>query len=197
VGVLGLGGLHADLLALDVVDALDLFLAVHVAQAHGQQPQHLRALHRVLHHVAERGGDGRVGQHLLQVVLVAEQEVQREHAGLGRQRGRVGGRRDHEVDVAGAQLLQHLRLLAELRARELVDAEVAARQLLELGVEDIGGDPVRRGGRLVVGETERALLRQHLWRRGAQRGAGHGGQPHAARRGHGGKAGWHACLLLL
>src|SRR6059058_5021529 len=62
-----------------------------------------RALHLVLDEGAKLGGDRRVGQRLLQVRLVAEQEVEREHAGLRRQRRRVRGRRDHEVDVAGAQ----------------------------------------------------------------------------------------------
>ncbi len=52
--VLGLGRLHADLLALDVVDRLDLLLAVHVAHAHRQQAEHLRALHRILDHRAEQ-----------------------------------------------------------------------------------------------------------------------------------------------
>ena len=135
---------------------LHLLLAVHVAHAHGQEAEHLRALHLVLDHGAELGGDRRVGERLLQVRLVAEQEVEREHARLRRQRRRVGGRRDDEVDVAGAQLLQHLRLLAELRAGELVDAHLAARELLELGVEDVGGDAVGGRRRLVVREAELA-----------------------------------------
>ena len=49
------------------------------------------------------------------------------------------------------------RLLAELRAGELVDAHLAAAQLLELGIEDVGGDAVGRRSRLVVGECELAL----------------------------------------
>ena len=122
--------------------------------------------------------------------LVAEDEVQREHAGLRRQRRRVGRRRDDEVDVAGAHLLQHLRLLAELRAGELVDAHLAAAQLLQLGVEDVGGDAVGGGRRLVVGEAELARLRAGERRRQrAQAERQHAQGPQAGAVSHG-------CLLL-
>jgi hypothetical protein len=76
------------------------------------------------------------------VILVAEQEVQREDAGLRRHRGSIGGGGDDEVDIPGAKFLEHHRLLAELRARELIDAQLAAAQLLELGIENIGGDAI-------------------------------------------------------
>ena len=79
---------------------------------------------------------------MLKVRLVAEYVVQRKHAGLRRDRRRIGGRRDDEVDIAGAQLFQHLRFLPELSAGELVDAEFAAAQFLELGVKDVAGDAV-------------------------------------------------------
>ena len=59
---------------------------------------------------------------------------------------------DDEVDVAGADLLQHHRLLAELRAGELIDAHRAFAQFHELGIEHVGGDAVGGRMRLVVAE---------------------------------------------
>src|SRR5207247_8602490 len=93
------------------------------------------------------------------MVLVAEDEVQREHAGLRRYAGCVCGCRDDEVDVTRAQLLQRLRLGPQLRAGELIDAELAATQRLQLFVEYVGSDAVGRRHRLVVGEAELALRR--------------------------------------
>src|SRR5207248_7259641 len=93
------------------------------------------------------------------VLLIAEDEMQREHAGLRRQRRGVRRRRDDEIDVTGAQLLQHLWLLAKLRAGKLIDAHLAAAQLLELGIEDVRRDAVSRRGRLVVRETELPRIR--------------------------------------
>src|SRR5436309_2896208 len=95
---------------------------------------------------------------MLQVSLIAEDEVQGEDTGLRRKRGSVCRRRDHEVDVARAHLLQHLWFLAELRTRKLVDAHLAAGELLELRVENVGGDAVGRRVGLIVGEAERARL---------------------------------------
>jgi hypothetical protein len=66
---------------------------------------------------------------------------------------------DNEVDVARTHLLQHDRLLAKLRTGELVDTELAATQLLELRIEDVAGDAIRRCTRLVIGEGEFALRR--------------------------------------
>jgi hypothetical protein len=188
VRVLGLGRLHADLLALDVVDRLHLLLAVHVAKAHREEPQHLRALNLVLDEGAELGRDRRVGERLLQVRLVAEQEMEREDAGLRRHRRRIGGRRDDEIDVAGAQLLQHLRLLAELAARELLDGELAARELLQLGVEDVGRDAVRGRRRLVVGEAELARRLGARCARGER-------QQRERERPQGRETDGHGCLL--
>ena len=76
--------------------------------------------------------------------------------------------RDDEIDVAGADLLQHLRLLAELRAGELVDHHRALAQLAELGGEDVAGDAVAGGVRLVIAEAEMPLARRKGWR-GKQR----------------------------
>src|SRR5262249_16652361 len=103
---------------------------------------------------------------------VTEDEVQREHAGLRRHAGGVRGGRDDEVDVAGTQLLQRLRLSAELRTRKLVDGELAAAELLELLVEDVGGDAVGGGGRLVGGEAELRLGRRIRGRSEDQRADG-------------------------
>ena len=117
----------------------------------------MRALHRVIDHRAELLRHAGIGQRLGEVILVAEDEMQREHAGLRRQRRGVRGRGDDEVDVAGAQLLQHHRLLAQLRAGELVDAHLAAAQFHELGVEDVAGDAVSGRVRLIVAEGKLAL----------------------------------------
>jgi len=83
--------------------------------------------------------------------------VQREDARLWCHRGRIRRGRDDEVDVARSQFLQHHRLLSELRTGELIDRELPAGQLLELGVENIRGDAVGRRARLVVAEAERPL----------------------------------------
>ena len=123
------------------------------------RPSDLGALRRVLDHGAEGVGHLLVGQRLGQMVLVAEDEVQGEHAGLRRHAGRVRGCRDDEVDVTRPQLLQRLRLGAQLRAGELIDAELAAAQRLQLFVEQVRGDAVSRRHRLVVGEAELALRR--------------------------------------
>ena len=72
-----------DFLALDVGDRLDFFLRIHVAQAHREQAKHASALQRTRQ--SSRGmsfdtpGSASV---LARWVLVAENEVQREHAGL-------------------------------------------------------------------------------------------------------------------
>jgi len=100
---------------------------------------------------------------------VTEDEVQGKHAGF-RLRGRsVGGRQDHEVDIAGLHLLHRLRFGAELRARILVDRHRALAELLELLVEHGGADAVAALLGLVVGERELALLRNS---RRNQRGRG-------------------------
>jgi len=157
--VFGLGRLDADFQAFDVLDPGDLLLRVHVAEAHGEEAQDLAALDGVLDHGAKRVGHLLVGEGLLQMDLVAEDEVQREHPRLRRHRRGVGGRGDDEVDVTRAHLLQCLGLGAELRARKLVDAQLAAAQLLQLLVEDVGGEAVRRGCGLVVREAKLPLRR--------------------------------------
>ena len=73
-----------------------------------------------------------IGERLDHVVFVAEQEMQRHHAGLRRDRRGVGGRDDGELDIARLDQLQHLRLLPELRAGILVDQHGALAQFLEL-----------------------------------------------------------------
>jgi hypothetical protein len=135
--------------------------SIDFTHAHREEAQHLRALHLILHHVAKLLRDRGIGEDLHEMVLVAEDEVQREHAGLRRHGRRVGGRRNDEVDVARPQLLQELRLLAELAARELVSAELAAREFFELVVEDVGGHTVRGRRRLVVREAELPRLTLH------------------------------------
>ena len=95
-----------------------------------------------------------IAEHLDGMRFVAEDEMDREHAGL-RLRGRsVGGRQQHEVDVAGLHLLQRLRFGAELGAGILIDRERALAQLHQLLVEHVGADAVAAVLRLVVGERE-------------------------------------------
>jgi len=86
--------------------------------------------------------------------LRAEQEMQRHHAGLRRDRRGIGRRDNGEIDVAGSDQLQDLRLLPELRAGILVDQHGAVAQFLELGGEDVVGDAVAGIELLIVGETE-------------------------------------------
>src|SRR5438045_1060543 len=83
--VFRLGRLHAHFLAFDVVDRFHFLLAVHVAHAHGEQAEHLSALHLILDHGAEFRGNRRVGECPGQVLLVAKDEVQREYARLRRE----------------------------------------------------------------------------------------------------------------
>jgi hypothetical protein len=58
--------------------------------------------------------------------------------------------------------LQYHRLLTKLGAGELVDAQLAPAQFLQLGVEDVGGDAVGRGARLVVGKSEFTLRARRI-----------------------------------
>ena len=104
-------------------------------------------------HFPHRRDQPRVGDRLDQLVFRAEEIVDRQHARLRRDRRRVGGRADHEVDVAGADLLQHLGLLPQLRAGKLVDRHRPVAQLHKLAVEEVRRDPVARRMGLVIGEA--------------------------------------------
>src|SRR2546429_330134 len=73
--VLSLGRLHAHLHPLDVVELGDVLFGVDVAETHREQAEHLRALHRVLDHLAERLRHGGVGERVGEVFLIAEDEV--------------------------------------------------------------------------------------------------------------------------
>src|SRR5258708_3342581 len=88
------------------------------------------------------------------MILGAENPMDRHDAGFGLHGGGVGRRRDDEVDVAGADLLKHLRFLAELRAGKLVDRQRALAELGQLVHEDVAGDAVAGRVRLVVAEAE-------------------------------------------
>jgi hypothetical protein len=95
--------------------------------------------------------------------LIAENKVQREHARLRSNSGGVGGRGDDEIDIARTDLLQHHRFLSQLGARELIDAQLATAQLLELGIENVCGDAIGGCARLIIGEGEFSLRLR--WRR--------------------------------
>ncbi len=136
---------------------MDLLLAVEVAKAEGEQGQYLGALHRVLDHLAEGSDHLGIADRLLQVILVAEDEVDREHPRLGRDGCGVGGGRKDEIDVAGADLLEHLRLLPQLPAGKLVDDQRPVAQLLELVGEGVCRKAVGGGMRLIVAEGEVTL----------------------------------------
>ena len=133
---------------------MDLLLAVHVAEAHRSDGQYPGALDLGVDHLLEGLDDAGIAQRLQQVIVGAEDEMDREDTGLRLQGRRVGGRCDAEIDIAGAQLLQHLRLLAELGAGELVDQQRVVAEFGELGGEGVAGDAIGRGVRLVVGEAE-------------------------------------------
>ena len=188
--VLGRRRLDADLHALDVLDLLDLALAVDIAQAERGHRQHMGALHGIVDHLAHRLDDGRIGHRLDQMVFRAEQEVQRHHAGLRRQGGGIGRRADAEFDVARFHELQDLRLLAELGAGILVDQHRALAEFLQLVGEHVADDAVAGRVGLVVGELvvlglgvgggrgERQAGRQEQGGRdAAQKRFGHGVSP--------------------
>src|SRR5262249_14610986 len=67
-------------------------------------------------------------------------------------------RTDHEVDIAGADLLQHLGLLPQLRAGKLVDRHRPVAHLHEFAIEEVRGDAVAGRVRLVIGETKMPRL---------------------------------------
>ena len=169
-GVLGRRRLNANLQALDVLDFVNFLLAVHRAQAERGEPDHVRALHRLLDHRLDGFGNPRIGERLRQMVFGAKQKVQRHHAGLRRYRRGIGGRRDGEIDIAGFQQLQHLRLLAKLRAGILIDQELTLAQLLHLVGEDVIGNAVTGRVRLVIGEAVVLFLRIGAERNGCDGG---------------------------
>src|SRR3989442_11086874 len=71
----------------------------------------LGALRRVLDHGAERVGHGLVGQRPGQMVLVAEDEVQREHAGLRRHAGCTSSSATRTIDRKSTRLnSSHVRI---------------------------------------------------------------------------------------
>ena len=152
--VLCRGRLDADLDVVEVGDVVDLLFPVHVAETHRRQRHDMRALNLVVDHVLEGLGHAGIGERLHQVILRTEHEVDREHPGFRLQGRGIGGRGDAEIDIARTQLLQHLRLLAELRARELVDQQCVVAEFGELGGEGVAGDAVGGGVRLVIGEAE-------------------------------------------
>ena len=112
-----------------------------------------------------------VAEHFDGVRFIAEDEVDRKHAGL-RLRGRgIGGRQEYEVDVAGLHLLQGLRFGAELGAGILIDRERALAQFHQLLVEHFGAGAVAAALRLVVGEGKCAVLGQRRRRRRYRNGS--------------------------
>ena len=132
---------------------MDFLLAVHVAHALRAGRDDVQALRGLVDHRRDRIEHLLVAQRLDQMIGVAEQEVQRHHAGLRRDRRGIGRRDDGEVDVAGLHQLQELRLLPELRARILVDQHRALAQFLELGGKHVVGDAVAGIELLIVGEA--------------------------------------------
>ena len=113
----------------------------------------MNALHGVVDHVADRFEHFLITERLDVVLVGAEQEMQRHHAGLRRDRRGIGGRDDREIDIAGSDQLQDLRFLPELRAGILIDQHGSLAQFLELGGKYIVGDAVAGIELLIVGEA--------------------------------------------
>src|SRR6516225_10107923 len=80
--------------------------------------------------------------------------MDRKHARFRLNGRRIRRRGDRKVDVAGAELLQYLGLLAKLCPWELVDDQCSVAQLWELVGEGVGGNAVCRRMRLVVSKAE-------------------------------------------
>lgn len=133
-------------------------LAVEIAKAERSERQHVPVLDGRVEHLPYRRDQPGVADRLDQLVFRTEEVVDRQHARFRRHRRRVGGRADHEIDVAGADLLQHLGLLPQLRAGKLVDRHRPVAQLHKLAIEKVRRDAIARRMRLVVGETEVARL---------------------------------------
>ena len=114
------------------------------------------------------------------MVLVAEDEVEREHAALRHDGRGIGGGVDDEVDVAGADLLRHLGFLAELGAVELVDGVAAAAEFFQFGVELVGEEAVAGVVRFVMAKAEDAGALTSGDGRGGERCDGRGGARPAA-----------------
>src|SRR4051794_13506119 len=81
---------------------MNLFLAVEVAKAEGEQGQYLGTLHRLLNHLAKDVNDLGIGDRFLQVILAAKDEMDREHASLGGDGRGICSGRENEIDIAGA-----------------------------------------------------------------------------------------------
>jgi hypothetical protein len=113
----------------------------------------MQALRGLVDHGPDRIEHLLVGERLDDVTFIAEQEMQRHHPGLRGNRRGVGRGDDGELDVAGFDQLQQLRLLAELRAGILVDQHGALAQLLELVGEQVAGDRIAGVARLVIGKA--------------------------------------------
>ncbi len=113
----------------------------------------MNALRRAVDHVADGFKHLLVTERLDVVLFRAEQEVQRHHAGLRRNRRRVGGRYHRKIQIAGLHKLQQLGFLPKLRAGKLVDQHGALAQLLQLRRKNVVGDAVAGVELLVVREA--------------------------------------------
>ena len=151
--VLGRCRLDTDLHVLDVIDAFDLFLAIQVTWPQRQQGQNMRVLHRFGEHRLHFIHQQRAGYGVHQMLIRPEQIMDRQHTGLRRNRRGVGGGTEDEIDVAGADFLQHLRLLPQLTAGELVDDHRTAAEFGQLRRKQIAADTVSRGVWLIVSKA--------------------------------------------
>jgi hypothetical protein len=130
-GVLGCGGLDANLEALEILDLANFLLPVHVTEALGTKADHVNALGGLVDHVPDRFEYLLVLQGLDDVIVRTKQKVQRHDASLRRDRRRVRRGNNGKINVAGFDQLQDLRLLTQLRPGILLDEHRPLAQLLE------------------------------------------------------------------
>ena len=90
--ILGYGRLHAHLDALEVGDLFNRLFAVHVPQTLAAQPNQVRAFHLGGIKLFHRWDHFGIGKHFDGMPFVAENKVDRKHAGFGLRRRCVRGR---------------------------------------------------------------------------------------------------------
>jgi hypothetical protein len=169
----GRRGQHAQLDVLDVGQRLHRLLGVHVARAVVRAPGDDLAARALDQHVVELGAHAAV-QRLGHVLVAVEQVAQVQHAELRRHRGPDRRAREHHVDGAHLHLLHHVAFLAELVVGKVVDADLVAHRLLQVGLHQLRPGEVRgiEVGQMRGRQAQRHGLALAPGRRKARRGHG-------------------------